>query len=170
MTPEIPEDDALSGALRASRQLHDAPEAVIQRAIHLFAARAAAPAPVAVGLLQRLVATLTFDSASLTPLAAGLRSESTQTRQLLFSAEGRDVDLRVATADDGQHFIVSGQVLGPDETGTALLNCGDGEFSAAWNELSEFHFVPVASGPCRVTLRAEGWEIQLPPLHLGTAE
>ena len=171
MTPETPEDDALSRDLRTSRQLHDAPEAVIQRAIHLFAARApAAVAASAPGLFQRLVATLTFDSASLTPLAAGLRSETAQTRQLLFSAEGRDVDLRVATADDGQHFIISGQVLGPDETGVAVLNCSEGEFTAAWNELSEFQFVPVGPGPCHVTLRAEGWEIQLPPLHLGTAE
>ena len=59
MTPETPEDDALSRELRNSRQLHDAPEAVIQRAIHVFAVRAPAPAPVAAtapGLLQRLVA------------------------------------------------------------------------------------------------------------------
>ena len=166
MTPETPEDEALSRELRASRQLFEAPEAVIQRAIHVFAAQAPAPAP-APRLLQRLLATLTFDSASLTPLGAGLRSESAATRQLLFSAEGRDVDLRVAAADDGQHFIVSGQVLGPDETGVAVLKCSDGEFSAAWNELSEFQFVPVGLGPCRVTLRAEGWEIELPPLQLG---
>jgi hypothetical protein len=170
MTPETPEDDALGRELRDSRQLHDAPEAVILRAIDVFAARVAAAVPAAEaapGLLRRLVATLSFDSANLTPLAAGLRSDAAQTRQLLFSAEGRDVDLRVAPTDDGRHFIVSGQVLGPDEAGLAVLHCAEGEFTATWNELSEFQFGPVGPGPCRLALRAEGWEIHLPPLQLG---
>jgi hypothetical protein len=168
MTPDHPDDESLARELHASRQLHDAPEAVIQRAIHVFAARATAPAAQpAPGLLQRLVATLTFDSAGLAPLAAGLRAESAPTRQLLFSADGRDVDLRIATTDDGRRYVVSGQVLGPDEAGVAVLSAVDGELTVAWNELSEFHFDAVGPGTCQLTLRAGAWEILLPPLHLG---
>jgi hypothetical protein len=165
MTPDQPDDEPLARELRASRQLHDAPEAVIQRAIHVFAARAQAPA--APGLLRRLVATLTFDSAGLAPLAAGLRAETAPTRQLLFSADGRDVDLRIATTDDGRRYVVSGQVLGPDEAGVAVLSAAEGELTVAWNELSEFHFDAVGPGACQLTLRAGDWEILLPPLHLG---
>lgn len=171
MTPDQPDDEHLARELRASRQLHDAPEAVIQRAIHVFAARALAPAPLAApGLLQRLVATLTFDSAGLAPLAAGLRAESAPTRQLLYAADGRDIDLRIATSDDGHRYVVSGQVLGPDDAGVAVLSAAEGEFAAAWNELSEFHFEAVGPGAWQLTLRAEGWEILLPPLHLGLGQ
>ena len=168
MTTDHPDDEPLARELRASRQLHEAPEAVIQRAIHVFAARAQAPTPLAApGLLQRLVATLTFDSAGLDPLAAGLRAESAPMRQLLYAADGRDIDLRIATTDDGRHFVVSGQVLGPDEAGVAVLSAADGELTAAWNELSEFHFDAVGPGSCQLTLRTGDWEILLPPLHLG---
>ena len=168
MTTDHPDDEPLARELRASRQLHEAPEAVIQRAIHVFAARAQAPTPLAApGLLQRLVATLTFDSTELAPLAAGLRAETAPTRQLLYAADGRDVDLRIATTDDGRRYVVSGQVLGPDEAGFAVLSAADGQFTVAWNELSEFHFEAVGAGAWQLTLRAEGWEILLPPLHLG---
>jgi hypothetical protein len=167
MKPDQPDDEQLARELRASRQLDDAPEAVIQRAIHLFAARA--PAPVAApGLVQRLVATLTFDSAGLAPLAAGLRAESAPTRQLLYAADGRDIDLRIATTDVGRSFVVSGQVLGPDETGVAVLSAPNGELTVAWNELSEFQFDAVGPGSCQLTLRAGDWVILLPPLHLGS--
>lgn len=167
MTPEPPDDEALGRELRASRHLHEAPEAVIQRAIHIMAAHSTVSAPVP-GALKRLIATLSFDSAGLTPLAAGLRAEALQTRQLLYSTEGRDVDLRIAATDDGRHFVISGQVLGPDVAGAAVLSGPEGESTVAWSELSEFHFDAVGPGVCQLSLRAGDWEIQLPPLQLGT--
>lgn len=174
MTPEPDEDAALSQSLRASRQLHDAPETVIQRALQIFQTRAAplataAAAAPASGLLKRLAATLSFDSAGLSAVAAGLRataSSSAATRQLLYATEGRDVDLRLTTTDDGASFVVSGQVLGPDVSGVAVLSWAGGEATAAWNELAEFRFDPVGPGLCQLTLRADGWELLLPPLHL----
>lgn len=171
MNLEPDEDTTLSQSLRASRQLHDAPETVIQRALQIFQARAApaAAAAPASGLLQRLAATLTFDSAGLSAVAAGLRataSSSAATRQLLYATEGRDVDLRLTTTDDGASFVVSGQVLGPDVSGVAVLSWLGGEATAAWNELAEFRFDPVGPGSCQLTLRADGWELLLPPLHL----
>jgi hypothetical protein len=166
MTPEPP-DDTLANALRASRRLEDAPEALIQRAIHLYTVQAAPVTAASPGLLQRLVAAVSFDSAAASALALGLRSSAAQTRQLLYTAEGRDVDLRVAASVDGRVFVISGQVLGPDEAGVAVLVSAGQELSATWNELSEFSFAPIGPGPCALTLRAAGWVLELPPLVVG---
>lgn len=162
------DDDALTRQLHASRQLLDAPDAVVQRAILLFQAAPAAAPPVP-GLLRRLVATLSFDSAGLSPLALGLRSAAPQARQLLYSTEGRDVDLRVVASADGRGVVISGQVLGPDAAGTAELRCADRVLTAPWNDLCEFSFEPIASGPCTVTLQAAGWELELPALQISAA-
>jgi hypothetical protein len=165
-----PDDAALERALRTSRVLDDAPEALIQRAIDLWQPRPRADA--APGVLRRLVATLSFDSATLAPEAAGVRAAPlagvAKPRQLLFTADGRDVDLRLEPAADGRHWQVSGQVLGPDEQGGALLRGADGSVAeAVWNALAEFRFDAVAPGPCTLTLRTAEWELELPPLELG---
>ncbi len=161
-------DAALADALQRSRVLQDAPEAVIQRAIDLFAARArpvAAAAPAPQGVLRRLVAVLGFDSAALTPQAAGLRSAGGGVRQMLFSADGRDVDLRIAPGTGG--WQVSGQVLGPDAQGRVTLACGEAfRAEQAWNDLAEFRIDGVPAGPCRIVLRSDDWEMALPELTL----
>lgn len=161
----LPDPDApLADALARSRVLQDAPEAVIQRAIDLFAARArpaTAPPPVAPpGVLRRLAAVLGFDSQALTPEAAGLRSAGGTGRQLLFSAEGRDVDLRIAPGTRG--WQVSGQVLGPDASGRVTLRCGGFEAEQTWNELAEFRIDGVPAGRCHVVLHTDDWEMALP--------
>ncbi|HSQ73684.1 MAG TPA: hypothetical protein VLM87_14820 [Rubrivivax sp.] len=168
-----PDDAELAQALQASRALEDAPEPLIQRAIGLWQPRTRPAAGAARGVLRQLVATLGFDSAGLTPAAAGMRSASASApgaanapRQLLFTAEGLDIDLRIASAVDGRHWQLSGQVLGPDEAGTALLRCGEQLIEVAWNELAEFHFDDVPAGSCTLTLRAADWELELPPLDL----
>jgi len=157
-------DAALADALARSRVLQDAPEPVIQRAIDLFATRArpatAAPAAATPGLLRRLVAVLGFDSQNLAPQAVGLRSAGGGARQLLFSTEGRDIDLRIAPGLLG--WQVSGQVLGPDASGRVTLRCGEFEAEQAWNELAEFRFDAVPGGRCQVVLRADDWELALP--------
>lgn len=169
MTPHPdPDDDALADALRRSRTLDDAPEALIQRAIDLWQPRARPAA--GAGVLRRLVATLSFDSAATAPQALGLRGAAlpaaAEPRQLLFTADGRDVDLRVVPATDGRLWQVSGQVLGPDEQGTAQLRSGDAVAETAWSALAEFRFDAVAPGPCTLTLRSGDWELELPPLEL----
>lgn len=166
--PRTPNADPseLEQALRASRRLEDAPEALIQRAIGLWQPRAATAAG-AGGVLQRWLATLRFDSAATGNVALGLRSSGiAATRQLLFSAEGRDIDLRIEPLPD-RHWRISGQVLGPDATGLAELRCGDAlAQQVAWNELAEFEFAPVQGESCRLTLRSDGWEIEVPPIGL----
>lgn len=168
MSPQsrAPDDAALERLLRDSRQLDDAPESVIQRAIDVWAARPPAPATGA-GVLRRLVAALGFDSLGMTPQAAGVRSVGSDgVRQLLFTADGRDIDLRVAPAADPGRWQLSGQVLGPDEAGTAELRCADVQARTAWNELAEFRFDDVPAGACQLTLRGGDWELVLPPFDI----
>jgi len=157
-------DAELADALRRSRVLLDAPESVIQRAVDVFVARPramAAPAPA--GVLRRLVAVLGFDSGTLTPQAAGLRSAGAAGRQLLFSADGRDVDLRITLGTGG--WVVSGQVLGPDAKGRVALTCEGFSAEQAWNDLAEFHFDGVPAGRCHIVLRGDDeWEMALPEM------
>jgi hypothetical protein len=170
------DDEDLAKALKESRRLLDAPDAVLQRAIQLFDAQArpvataepaAASAP---GRWRRLVASLSFDSATLSPTTLGLRATTSKTRQLLYAADGRDVDLRVETSVDGLSFVISGQVLGPDEAGVTELRCAEEAYIATWNDLCEFRFGPVGPGPCTLTLRAADWELELPTLRAGAQE
>ncbi|KPF42016.1 hypothetical protein D621_21085 [beta proteobacterium AAP51] len=164
-------DEDLAAALHASRVMHDAPEALVQRALGLWSRQAPAPQPAGAlaqgaAQLRRLVAKLAFDSLGLTPQAAGLRgSVGMAPRQLLYTAEGCDVDLRFTAAEDGMHWVVSGQVLGPDLAGHALLQPaapGAPAQERAWNDLAEFHFAPVAAGPCTLVLRSADWQLELP--------
>lgn len=163
--PRPPAEPAdLEGTLRESRRLEEAPEALIQRAIGLWQPRAV---PAAGGVLQRWLAVLRVDSAATGPAALGLRSSgAASTRQLLLSAEGRDIDLRLEPLPDHQ-WRISGQVLGPDAAGLAELRCGEAAAQqVAWNELAEFEFAPVAAGTCTLVLRSEGWQIDIPPFVL----
>jgi hypothetical protein len=162
-TDPDPDYEALARALHATRLMHDAPEAVLQKALALFEARVPAPAP-----RSRLRALLQFDSAGASPLAFGMRSGGSAMRQLLFSLEGRDIDLRIAPAAAAGQFELSGQVLGPDAGGTVLLVRGDGsdEHAAALNELGEFRLPPVAAGTWHLTLDLGTLAIDLPPLEI----
>ncbi len=91
----------------------DAPRDLLFETIQMFRAQTANdPAP---GLLNRVLATLSFDSSALRP-AFGVRSgQSAPARQLLFSAGDFDIDLRLARSRAG--WSVSGQVLGACEGG-----------------------------------------------------
>lgn len=58
----------------------------------------------------RSIAALLFDSA-VSPLAAGVRSAATTSRQLLYGAGNYRIDLRIETQSDSQKIAVVGQVL-----------------------------------------------------------
>lgn len=165
----LPDDDPLQRRLRDSRQLEDAPEHLIQRAIDLWQPRAASP-ETAGAAVRRWFATLRLDSADGGNLPLGLRSGgASTTRQMLFSAEGRDIDLRLEPLAD-RTWRISGQVLGPDAAGIAELRCGEAApQQVAWSELSEFEFEPVATGVCQLSLRADDWEISFPSFDLARA-
>jgi hypothetical protein len=179
-TPADDDDEALAAALGASRVLQDAPEAMVLRAIGLWQQPAAVPvaaspsvAASALGGLRRLVATLVFDSLDHGALAGGRRGAATMghlaARQLLYSTDGRDIDLRLTPLDGGARWVLSGQVLGPELSGWAELRPSPTADTAeappaqvvAWNELAEFEFAPMEAGPCSLVLSAADWTVEL---------
>jgi hypothetical protein len=169
-------DADLEQALRESRSLQDAPEHLIQRAIDLWQHQPLAqPArrAEAGGAIQRVLAALRFDSRSTSALAMGLRATAAaETQQLLFSAEGHDIDLRITpvTHADGQRgWEVRGQVFGPSAQGSVELLCGDVSVLRAWDDLGEFCFDAVGAGQWRAVLRGAAVEIETPPFELGSA-
>jgi hypothetical protein len=166
--PELT-DAALEQSLRASRKMLDAPEHVIHRALAVFTARRQAEAQPS--LLRRLAAVLTFDSGAASPLAFGMRSSGGAVRQLLFSVEGRDIDLRIAPAAHAQTFALSGQILGPDSLGVVVMEPEDGgeRREVALSEMGEFQLPAVAAGTYRLTLELNDMAIDLPLVRIPQA-
>lgn len=168
----LPDDELARLARRAVDALPDAPADSIQRAIALWPAptpQQPSPLREAVASGWRLVqAVLRYDSAVASPLALGLRGGAAggPTRHLLFSAEGRDIDLRVTASRD--RFAIMGQVLGPDEAGRIELHDDDGHRAGAeLDELGGFVLDDLPPGRYRMSLRAGGDEVALPPIELG---
>jgi hypothetical protein len=156
---QLTDDELAAAGRRAERQLPDAPATWIARAEALM------PGPVARAgaALRRLAATLAFDSRA--QPALGMRGETESARQLLFSAEGRDIDLRIVGGRGV--FSVAGQVLGPDEAGVATLAAGDGAGrTATLDSFGEFRFDNLAAGRAVLTLQLGDDEITLPPIDL----
>lgn len=164
-------DDAFGQRLQqALKALPDAPLALQRAAIGLWPAAPPALQAAARALLRQVVAALSFDSWAAAPaLAHGMRSLRSPTRHLLYSAQGRDIDLRIAPAAGA--FSLAGQILGPDDAGTVTL-CGldadGGEAqSVALDALGEFRIDGVAPGRYRLTLTMGGDELVLAPLEVG---
>lgn len=140
-------------------ELVDAPQAVVNSAIALFASRTAAGQP---GLLRRIVAALSFDS-GMPQQAFGVRSGLPSARQLLLSAEPYEIDLRVAQQSGA--LVLSGQVLGPCSGGEVELR-GPTTARASLNRQCEWTLSPVAAGTYALVLRLGDAEIVLPELDL----
>jgi hypothetical protein len=165
-------DDEFVGLVQEAVALPDAPQPWLRAAIDLWPDQA--PLAAVASSAWRLVkAVLAFDSWAQPALAAGLRSGASDTRHLLFNAQGRDVDLRIARA--GGAFVLSGQILGPDETGIVeLVNQGvaaSDKLPAArmtsLDELGEFRIDGVCSGTYQLSLRVGGDHIVLPTIEVG---
>lgn len=116
-------------------------------------------------LLQLVMAALTFDSFTNAP-AFGLRSQTTASRQLIYSTETVDIDVRVSPEDE--QWQIAGQVLGPDCASADVDLEGDSfSASAKLNELCEFSFGSVPAGTYKITLRLPERLIETPHLELG---
>ncbi len=155
-------------ALMRTDATEDAPAHMVNRAVRLLRQRRTQPGSEGErqpDLLQRIRAALTFDSAS--SLAMGVRSGEAQSRQLLFSAEGLDLDVRVTPATSG--FIVSGQVLGPEAPGEVLLANDAIAARAPLSELGEFALPVIPAGLYKLTLHHGNTEVVVPELELGTS-
>jgi hypothetical protein len=168
-------DEALAASLPHAAALPDAPAAWRARALAAWRAPVTL-ASLAAGVRQHIQAVLSFDSWATAPLAAGLRSTGSATRQLVFSAEGRDVDLRISP--QGAQFAIRGQVLGPDETGSVALapepaaaaapeDQAEATQACALDGLGEFHLGSVAPGRYCLRLRLPEHEVVLPPFDVG---
>ena len=157
----------------AHAELPDAPPALLRAALGLWRAAPASSAIVglAAGLLTRLTAFLSFDSWAAPLALQGMRSVRTPTRQLLFSAAHRDIDLRI-TPTAGV-FSITGQVLGPDTSGSVDLQAHRAGEAAAQqaqlDALGEFRIDGVLAGRYALTLRLGDDESVLPASDVGAA-
>ena len=172
-------DEEFADLLHAAVALPDAPPALLRSAIAMF--RDAQPSPLmaaaaaAAGVLQRIRAVLTFDSWATGPAALGLRSMPAQSesRHMLFSAAGRDIDLRIISSANS--YVLAGQILGPDETGLIELSINTHQPEAApilrtttLDDLGAFHLDSVNAGTYWMTLKLGNDAVELPPIQVGS--
>jgi hypothetical protein len=155
-------------AAQASRW-PDAPPGWVTSALSLWRV---APRPkvraATMPLLTRIAAALSFDSWAQPSLALGVRSLNQDNRHLLYSAQGRDIDVRITLAAD--RFDLTGQILGPDEAGEVeLISQGDSNrrLVTRLDDLGEFRLDGVDRGTYLLTLRMGSDEIVLPPIVVG---
>jgi hypothetical protein len=156
--------DRLQQLIRLMRtdDAEGAPRDVIAHALNIFRQRAGMSEP---SMLRRIVAALSFDSLKAAP-AFGVRSGQATSRQLLFEAEGHDLDLRFLP--QGEEWVVAGQVLGSGCAGGHVELLGEtGSAATELNDLCEFKLSAVPSGSYRLRLRLEGVEVEVPQLELG---
>jgi len=148
--------------LMRSDDIDDAPANLIKHAKNMFTGRSANREP---SRLARVLASLTFDSLTARP-AFGLRSGVSAGRQLVYSTEMVDIDLRVSPQSG--EWEIAGQILGSSQA-RGKVNLESEGFSASvdLNELSEFGFQSVPSGICRMFVHLPELEIEIPPLQLG---
>ncbi|MDX6445406.1 MAG: hypothetical protein QOH71_2480 [Blastocatellia bacterium] len=140
----------------------DAPRDLIAFAVNIFAQREVSGAP---SLLRRIVAALTFDSSANLAPAFGVRSGQVASRQLIYSAAGKDVDLRLTPLED--QWVIAGQLLGEDcEAGEVRLEGETGTAVVRLNELCEFTLPPMPSGNYTLFLRLGNIEVEVPQLEL----
>lgn len=146
--------------LMLTDRAEDAPRDVKANAVGLFQRRGFSIKP---SIVQRLLASLSFDSAQVLP-AHGLRSGQPQARQLLYSAGENDLDLRIRPSGDA--WVVSGQVLGQCSGGAVELHGEAGAAAAPLNDLCEFALPPVPAGSYTLRLRLTDMEVEVPDLEL----
>jgi hypothetical protein len=173
---QLPDED-LQALCRKALALPDARAAWLRRATALAAgslptATVQAIRAAAGVALQHVLAALRFDSQFNPAMALGLRSASDSARHLLFSANGRDIDLRIVEV--AERFAMTGQVLGTEGAGmveaTSRSDPGQGAAEAhvaTLDDLGEFRFGGLRPGVFSITLRLGREMVHLPLIELG---
>lgn len=147
--------------LMRSDSSEDAPKDVIANAIGLFRDHVTSREP---PVLRRLVAELIFDSLNMAP-AFGIRSGQAASRQLIYSAEENDIDLRLTF--NNEMWVVSGQVLREDcVEGHVEIDGPGGVRSAALNETCEFVLPAVSPGDYVLRVSMPDLLVEIPQLEL----
>jgi hypothetical protein len=123
------------------------------------------------GLLNRVVATLTFDG-GLRP-AVGVRSAGTQgaRRQLVYSADDLDVALNFLPRARDKNFDLDGQVLPRDDVelgsfSVQLLQSESELGITATDDLGAFAFESIPSGVYEIILSTDRVEVSIAPVEL----
>jgi hypothetical protein len=123
------------------------------------------------GLLERLVATLTFDSNQ--QLALGLRAAGTQgsERQLVYSTDAADVTLGVLPRSRDGLLDIRGQILPVEDTepgpfGVQLLSGSSEVVTTATNDLREFTFEAVPPSVYEIIASSDRVEISISQVEL----
>lgn len=173
-------DAEFEGIVQRAVALSSAPAAMVESALALFpAVPLRTPLHDAAAAASALIrAVLSFDSWAPAPHAAGVRGMPSDTRHLVFAAEGRDIDLRIAPS--AGLYSLSGQILGPDESGEVEVSIADSEADgasaqaaaarprvAALDALGGFKLEGVPSGRYQLTLLLSGERVVLPTIDVG---
>lgn len=136
---------------------NDAPRDVLASAINIFSHEKRSP-------LRRIVAILTFDSRNPGPVF-GVRSLPAASRQMLYSAEEIDLELRITVRND--ECVLAGQVIGEGcAEGHVEISGVGGRSTATLNEICEFTLPPIPPGNYSLTVRMLDREIEIPELEL----
>ena len=166
-------EDEFAQLVQRAAALPDAPPALLRAAIGQWQAAQPSMLHGAVkAILKRVEAALTFDSWATGSLAFGVRGVPSDARHLLFTAMGRDIDVRITPA--AGHFALTGQILGPDESGVVELaaEASDGANRpnaqvTALDGMGEFRLDGVREGTYVLTLRLGEDELVLPSISVG---
>ena len=118
---------------------------------------------------NRINAVLTFDSWAMPAMAHAMRSVSSPTRHLLYSSEGRDIDLRISP--ESEAFTVAGQILGPDEAGSIEFSPSGHNPGSTYitnlDALGEFRIAGLSCGTYVMTLHMGNDQIVIPSVEVG---
>lgn len=148
--------------LMATDHAEDAPRDVVAYAMNIFSGRAKS---LRQSLKRRILAALSFDSNMDHAPAFGVRSGQSGSRQLIYSAEENDIDLRITLHED--MWLVTGQVMRDNCGGGRVeIEGPSGSARAELNELCEFTLPAVASGNYLLRVHMNDVEIELPQLEL----
>jgi hypothetical protein len=140
----------------------DAPRDIVAYAVNIFSGRAKSPLE---SLKRRILAALSFDSSMNQVPAFGVRSGQTGSRQLIYTAEENDIDVRLTKSDE--MWIVTGQVLREECAGGRVeLEGLSGSAAAALNEMCEFTLPAVPSGKYLLRVHMKDVEVEIPQLEL----
>ena len=129
------------------------------------------------GVLQQLVAALTFDSAAQPSLAGTRAANGADARQLVYATDAFDVALNVQPRQQPPQLDLLGQLLPnrddvlPDDFAVQLLHVLEGSDAREQglvmaDDLGEFAFVALSPGRYRVVISGAALEVELPPLTL----
>lgn len=126
------------------------------------------------GLLARLIATLTFDSAAgLAP--AGVRSVQTQgkQRQLIYETDVAEIALNIFPNSQDENLTLTGQIFPKTDLHPAGLSVQiiDPDTMTelgltVTNELGEFTLSGIPQGRYGIFISSEGLEVALPAIYL----